>query len=254
MFQLFFVNAFLLSINTLITKVSISYFTEFHMFKDGADRGYIINENEYQFARGSIRKEDDYDNHPVLSLFQPIIPFYNIYKELENTYYYFDNREEIIEDLIKVHAFEKMTEIEKYEYSKRRSGVFAYFLTEWIEAHLEDAKIETIKSSNFYYKTDDDGDITLFKVEGEAAKLPLKKQYHLLKRALGLNDNFDEDDIAEDKQEENQEEKQEEVKETPKKEELTPEQRREIIDNLVKEIKKDLNPKQDDKPFQKSKK
>lgn len=166
----------ILWISTSIASIGMEIANELRMFKDIADEGYKIDITRLKELGKELNP--DASKTTFLSL---LIPIFNIMQVFQRTIQYNNIRHTILDQLDVLNLLDEMSEIEKQEYLKNPTGLNAFLIPMKAEIRLAKALTFKIKNENedseiFYEVGDSIEDITILRVNGDAAKLTVEEQ------------------------------------------------------------------------------
>jgi hypothetical protein len=176
-------NFLLLCIVTDIISGFIEVVNSMRMEKDAADSGYLINDEKFN----DIQDDLDYVvKGSALSMFIPVI---NILLALIMTHTYLKYSAEILDEMSIAGALDEMTDLEKEEYAKNPSLFNACTIQLKMDKRIEKADKVTIqngmcKSTVYYESNEDNGDITILKIEGPLNGLSKEEQKKAVLKAI----------------------------------------------------------------------
>lgn len=182
-------NFFHIWLITITVSLIMKITNKIEMYKDVADRGYILNHHKLNILCEKI--EEDLDTtSKLLTDLGLIIPFYNLFTDVIRESNYYNNIEDFINWLKKCNVLEEMTNEEKEEYNKSKTGINAWKIEhkKWKKLMnadfigYEDGSIiwfdykdsfeeEVVKDKNNFMDN-----IIILYTEGEVSKLSLEEK------------------------------------------------------------------------------
>lgn len=158
---------------TILISFGMELGFSFNVLKDLANNGYKLNYVKLVNANQNIDLESIKINKILL-----LIPFVNIFKEIERAYMYKEQRPYILDEFRVIDVLEEMTKEEMKEYEQNPTVSTA------IKFIVDNAPIHTVKLNDnsiiYYYLTDENtvnkDNIVITKVKGPAKKLSEDEQ------------------------------------------------------------------------------
>lgn len=170
-----FLNAYLISV---VSSFGISIINELIMYKDAADKGYRLN-NENINRIGFREKYEIPKNISLLLL----IPGVNILNTIKNVLTYEINREKIFNRLNKLGNTEEMSQEEKEIYKEFPIGLTSRLLNVREKGELSECtSVKITRNSRIYYDLDDEGQFEIHKVTGPLSKKTPTEQIEALRK------------------------------------------------------------------------
>ena len=151
------------------------------MFKDVASAGYKIDIKKLSEITKKLNP-----NNQNNSLIRVLIPFYNLYKVLENRSKYVQQREFVLPELNVLDVLEEMTEYEKKEFQKKPTGFNAIVvmtkssINNEIETNEEKITLTGFENDWLMYSMNEKtGKIDILKAEGKFSNFSLENQKNM---------------------------------------------------------------------------
>ena len=161
-----------------IITVIVSFIMEIKIFKDAADARYKFNIERTVDIGNSIDTSTSKKNYLKL-----LIPIYNLAVTLNNYENYYNKRNTIFRGFEALGILEEMTDKEKEEYNKKRTGINAILIQCKYLYRIQNAATITLPDGSkiwYEYKKDDTksfkDNITILKTEGRASYLSEEEQ------------------------------------------------------------------------------
>lgn len=162
-------------LTTIIISFEIETISFLRMCKDLADNGYKFNLKKIVELKNQINpRELKYKQ--ILKF----IPIFNILNELSIMFQYNNNKSLLIDNFRIFNMIEEFTDLEKEEYLKKPTMLNALLAPVKAASRLSKAyelEIETdIESSKIFYEINEQNEIIILQISGDAKKLTLEEQ------------------------------------------------------------------------------